>query len=259
MVNYPINVRVSENCCDNPMTLISVMAHELSHIVLYSIWHKEKDNEFYTDLTAMMLGFAVVMAFGRKVVKTNTSTKYGFLSNTTTTTTNTTTYGYLSDENFDFALDKIESILKTYREKKNQLETKLLRLEKQLRKQNIEILYFKKYIGYIDKHLKQKISQEDGQWIASFHQADYTEEFESAIRKMRNELKQLTYFVQNLEHYNEHIFEEIKKYDARLNSIGSDMNSQYNRIRGAVIILKKYVSLRHKIQYYLRIKPGMVT
>ena len=71
MVNFPINVRLSENCADNPETLISVMAHELSHIVLHSIFHKEKENEFYTDLTAMLLGFADIMKIGRKVIKTS--------------------------------------------------------------------------------------------------------------------------------------------------------------------------------------------
>ena len=33
MTNFPINVRLSENCAENPATLISVMAHELSHIL----------------------------------------------------------------------------------------------------------------------------------------------------------------------------------------------------------------------------------
>lgn len=258
MVNYPINVRVSEDCGDNPMTLVSVLAHEISHIVLYSIWHKEKDNEFYTDLTAMMLGFAIVMAFGRKIVKTNTLTDHGLLSNRTTTTTNTTTYGYLSDDNFNFALDKIENILKKYREKKNQIEITVIGLEKKLRKQRFEILYFKKYIDYIDKHLKQKISQEDGRWIASFHQGNYTEEFESAMRRMENELKQFASFVRSLDHYTDHSFEEIKIHEAKLHSIGADMNSKYDRVRGAVIILKKYVSIWHRIQYILKIKPSMV-
>ena len=109
MVNFPISVRLSANCAENPATLITVMAHELSHILLYSLLHKEKENEFYTDLTAMMLGFANIMKMGRKIVKTSTSTK--FFSSTTTTHTETTTYGYLSDKNFNFALKKIESVL----------------------------------------------------------------------------------------------------------------------------------------------------
>jgi hypothetical protein len=255
MVKFPINVRVSEGCNENPMTLISVLAHEISHIVLYSIWHKEKDNEFYTDLTAMILGFAIVMSFGRKIVKTNSSTQYGFLSNTTTTTTNTTTYGYLSDENFDFALDKIEGILMTYRGK---LEIKISGLEKKLREQIFTTLYFKKYIQYVDKHLKQNISKEDGHMIASFHQANYTDEFESAIRRMENELKQFATFVRDLDHFSDYNFKEIKKWEETLQSIGANLDTKYYRLRGAVIVLRKYVSLWYKIQYICKIKPSIV-
>jgi uncharacterized protein YeeX (DUF496 family) len=258
MVNYPINIRVSEDCADNPMTLVSVIAHEISHVLLYSLWHKEKENEFYTDLTAMMLGFADVMWSGRKIVKTNTFTDYGFLSSSTTTTTRTTTYGYMSDENCRFALYKIEEILETYRGEKNKLVHKINGLEKKLRKQNIEILYFKKYLDYVDKHLKQKISQEDGHWIASFHQADYTEEFEFAMKSMGNEIKQFASFVRNLNHYTDYSFEEIKKYEAKLRSIDVDMNSKYDRVRGAVIILKKYVSIGYRIRSFFKIKQSMV-
>ena len=105
--DFPISVRVSENCANSPATFIAIMAHELSHIVLHSLWHKEKDNEIYTDITAMMLGFSNIIKSGRKVIKTNTLTDYGFFSNTTTTTVETTTYGYLSDNNFNFAFNKI--------------------------------------------------------------------------------------------------------------------------------------------------------
>jgi len=254
MVNFPINVRVSEDCGNNPMTLISVMAHELSHIVLHSMWHKEKDNEFYTDLTAMMLGFEDVMRSGRKVIKTDTITDRGFMSSRTTTTTQTTTYGYLSDENFTFALGKIKKILKTYKSSKNQLAKKIKVLEKQLRKQKMETLFFKRYLNYLDKNLHQKIAQQDGHWIASFHQPDYTDEFESAMQRTENELKQFTFFVHNLNHYTDHRFEEVKKYEARIQSIGIDMNSKYDRVRGAVIILKKYVSVGHRFQSFLKIR-----
>src|SRR5437016_4185939 len=35
MSNLPVQVRVSENCADKPATFVTVMAHELSHIVLH--------------------------------------------------------------------------------------------------------------------------------------------------------------------------------------------------------------------------------
>lgn len=250
MVNFPINARVSENCADSPMTFVSVMAHELSHIVLYSIWHKEKENEYYTDLTAMMLGFAEVMMLGRKVVKTNTATS--FLG--TTTTTNTTTYGYMSDENFEFALGKIEYLLETYNGLKARLEERIKGLENKLLKQETEILYFNRYRGYLDNHLPKKISQQDGYWITSFHRADYTDAYESTVQRIRKEFKEFTSLISNLNHYTNLSLEELKKYQKSIDSIGAEMNSKYEPVRGAVIILKKYVSIGYRFQSFLSIK-----
>jgi hypothetical protein len=118
MVNLPITVRVRENCAEHSMTFVGLMAHELSHIVLHSMRHSEKQNEFYTDLTAMMLGFRESMALGRKVVTHSYKER--------TTTINTTTYGYLSDSNFEFAAQKIQSTLDTARAKKNHALHKLV-------------------------------------------------------------------------------------------------------------------------------------
>lgn len=251
MVNFPISVRIRENCAEHAMTFVGLMAHELSHIVLHSMRHKERENEFYTDLTAMMLGFAEVMRLGRKVVS---STHRG-----RTTTTQTTTYGYLSDTNFDFASNKIQSILNAARTKQKQALKKIETLEKELRRKRIAVHYFRDYLAYLDRNLgkklwAKKISQHDGHWIASFHQPDCTSEFESATQRTENELRQFRSFVQNLHHYDDTRFDIVRKYEEKLRSI--DIDKKYDRIRGAVIIMKRYVSLTHRFRAFLKIKLG---
>jgi hypothetical protein len=254
MVNFPISVRVKENCADHVMTFIGLMAHELSHVVLHSMRHKEQHNEFYTDLTAMMLGFPNIMSLGRKVV---TSTQEGRMIRT-----QTTTYGYLSDSNFDFAMGKIEAILTGGRAKKKQLIKKISKLEKELQQKRIGLHYFKEYLAYLDKHSgkkrwSKKISQHDGHWIASFHQSDYTAEFVSAMQRMDNELRQFLSFVKNLRQYSDATFDIIQKYEEGLHSI--NFEKKYDRIRGAVTIMKKYVSLTHRARSFLKIKLGIGT
>lgn len=251
--NFPISVRVSENCADNPATLIAVMAHELSHIVLHSLWHKEKDNEIYTDITAMMLGFSNIIKNGRKVIKTSNSTDYGFLSNTTTTTTETTTYGYLSDENFNFAFNKIEEILNRYKQGKNKFISKIKELTKKLKKNRKTMIYFQKYLEYVDKNLNRKMSQEDGHKISSFHQAGYTDEFEQAVRQTESELKQFNNFVQNLNHYNESLFNTIKQYEEKIRVSGNNLNTKYDKLKSDVGILKKHVSFGYKLKIFARL------
>jgi len=254
--NFLISVRVSESCADNPATLIAIMVHELSHIVLHSLWHKEKDNEIYTDITAMMLGFSNIIKNGRKVIKTSSSTDYGFLSNTTTTTTETTTYGYLSDENFSFAFNKIEEILNRYKQGKKKLIGKIKELTKRLKKNRKAMIYFQKYLEYIDKNLNRKMSQEDGYKISTFHQAGYTDEFEQVVRKTEGELKQFNNFVQNLNHYNENTFDTIKQYEEKIRTGGNDLNSKYDKLKSDVDILKKHVSFGYKLKTFARINFG---
>ena len=254
MINFPIDVRLSEDCTENPATLIAIMAHELSHIVLYSLHHREKENEFYTDLTAMMLGFALITKTGRKVVKTTSHTDHNFMSSRTTTTTHTTTYGYLSDDNFNFAYGRIESLLQKYKDRMKIILKKFRQSEKKLSAQKSEIVYFRSYLGYLDRNLPKKVSEQDGYWIANFHQPGYTDDLESAIKIAESELKKITASVQGLDYYSEARLENIKKYEARLDAIAADLSSKYDQVRGAVIILKKYISSGHRLKTHLKFK-----
>jgi hypothetical protein len=120
--NFRFRIKVSDNCLKYPKTFAAVMAHEFAHIVLYSIKHAQKDNEFYTDLTAMILGFSEILRAGRKIVET----KDYFSKKQTTTTTTTTTYGYLSDELFNFAFDRIKNAFLELRKTEKALQDKIL-------------------------------------------------------------------------------------------------------------------------------------
>lgn len=142
---FPIDVRISENCADYPESFIANMAHELSHIVLHSLWHKDKKNEFYTDLTAMILGFSTIMKNGRKVVETESS----YLLIGTSTTTRTMTYGYLSDEQFDFAFNKLNGILNGHRALKAKFLHKLSKYQSQVSFSKKTLLRFKRFLEYL--------------------------------------------------------------------------------------------------------------
>jgi len=107
LINYKIDVKVSENCCTYPETFIAVIAHELSHVLLYSLRHPEKENEIYTDLVANILGFSDVISIGRK---NEVEEDLGYRINTLTTT-----YGYLTDEQFELVNCKIKEIIEKYK------------------------------------------------------------------------------------------------------------------------------------------------
>lgn len=248
MVNFPISVRISENCAENAASFIAIMAHELSHIILYSILHREKESEFYTDLTAMMLGFANVMKIGRVATNITKQTQQYVFHSTTTTTTETTTYGYLSRENFYFAFDEIKSFLSKQVSAKYKLFEKLNQFKKKLSKTKKISFYFKNYLEYLDKNLNLKISQEDGHKISAFHQSGYADNFHSIIVKNETHLKNSLKFLENLKNYTAGNIETMQKYEAQLKLANEELAKQHFLLQKDVNVLKKYVGFFYRLK-----------
>jgi len=248
MVNFPISVKVSENCAENAASFISIMAHELSHILLHSLLHREKENEFYTDLTEMIFGFANIMKIGRKVTNTTEQTQQWIFHSTTTTTTQTTTYGYLSDQNFYFALDKIKDFLNKQLSTKDRLLEQLKQFKKQLYRAKKLSFCFIKYLEYLDRNLNKKISKNDGYKISIFHQYGYIDNFESIIRKSEINLENIFKFVENLKNYTQQNIETIQRYETQLKSANRELSNHYFLFQKDVGILRKYVDFFYKLE-----------
>lgn len=244
---FLINVRISENCADHPESFIGNMAHELSHIVLHSLWHKDKANEFHTDLTAMILGFSTIMKNGRKVVEIKSS---DFLIGTRTTTT-TMTYGYLLDEQFDFAFNKINGILSSHRALKAKFLHKLGKYQSQLSFSKKTLLRFKRFLEYLDKHRDQAIRREDNEKIVLFHQPNYANEYESAIRLHEQRLKEFIGFHETLCHYTKQRLEFLKKYDGEIEALTSDLRKKLDLLNADASLLRKYVGMFYRAKLHL--------
>lgn len=137
---YPIDVKISENCINCPVVFSMIMAHELSHVLLRSLCHPKKDNEFYTDLIAMILGFKTIFQNGRRMI--TTEGEFDLMSRAVKTTT--TTYGYLSDSQSAFAMGKIATILKKNKERKEELFKSIKLFKKTLLKYKAIIFIWRK-------------------------------------------------------------------------------------------------------------------
>jgi len=234
--NYPIKVRVSRDCADKPTTFIAVMAHELSHVVLHSLWHREKDNEVYTDLTAMMLGFAPIMRDGRRVVKT------------TGEGTQTVIYGYLSDEQFAFAYGKIETVLSKYRKRTSEFLDKTAALESLLTDGKKTVVRFGKYLEYVDRKLQEKMPAEDTYRICVCHQPGYTSAIERATRDAEKELQRLHTFIQAFGCYNNAMVDAIRQHENQLRAVMSELSSAHEALLADVAILRKHVSPLYRLR-----------
>lgn len=217
------------------------MAHELSHILLHSLLHREKDNEFYTDLTAMILGFSDVVRNGRKVVETR---EYSHSKETLTTT-----YGYLSDEHFNFAFKKIGGILSKHTEFKATLGRKLITSKQKLSFYRAELFKFNKFVEYLDKNQSKKIRGEDGAKIVTFHQLEYVERFTVVIKSNEEKLKEINGFYEGLIHYTPNTptrLNSLQKFDEEIDILISDIKREFDLLHDNVNTLRKYVGFFYK-------------
>lgn len=238
--NFPINVRISENCKNSPKTFIAVIAHELSHVVLYSLWHKEKENEFYTDLAAMILGFTKIMEQGRSVTKVKSGFGY--------TEYQTTTYGYLSNDNFDFAKKKIRQIVDSRQKEKEQILPKVYEYRKSHTSFEKRLKNTKEFLRQLDKNPKQNMAREDVPQIMLMHQPDYFHEYETALSFHQYKLAKIEFFVKNLTHFSEASLKHLRETDREIQSLQSSLADQIRKITHDEDVLKKYVSFWTKLK-----------
>jgi hypothetical protein len=238
--NFPISVKISENCKENHETFISVMAHELSHVFLYSIGHKERDNEIYTDLTAMMLGFSDIIKRGRRVTKV-ISEDYD------SRTTRTTTYGYLSDKQFRTVYKEIIWLLERNLFEKEKVKKKVRKLRQKIIKGNELISCFHKYIEYLGKNLNLKIKPKDGVKISSFHATGHIDKFKANIQKSEKILANSTPIFQSSIYFKDYT-EKAKKCREKIDSIFSELNYSLVELNKEVRLLRKYLPIRQRLK-----------
>jgi len=254
MKKFPISVRVSGSCLKYPLTFASIMAHELSHIVLHSLQHRERDNEFYADLTAMILGFSHVMKDGRKVRETQTLDQLNLIVySRTVTQTTTTTYGYLSDSQFELAFNKIEKIIKYYqtscREPKQELIRRLSNYDKKILMYKKQLLRFNRLIGDIDKKRVTRVAEEDAAKLVAFHQPGYADRFTDVItcndvkRKQIYDRLPMGWPKCTAFHYTRHTADSLQSLCSDVDSLISNLEQDCMSLNNDIRVLKKYVGL----------------
>jgi len=250
MQGFPIQVKVSGDCRRYPHAFIATMAHELSHIVLHSLWHKEKNNEIYTDLAAMILGFALVMRMGRYAVET---TQIGLGWEQTTTTR----FGYLADNQFKSACGRINAILKTNRTAFNTIRIKITRAlaayKKQLDLYRKLFCEFNNLIEYLDKNPTRKIRKKDAPKIVEIHSLNYGERFISVLRSNEKKLREVEmlhsgWFKYPQHHYSTQRLDSLRVFHDDLHGLLSSLTDECDLLKNDVAILRRCFSFVDRLK-----------
>lgn len=238
---FPIRVTISGDCTKNHETLVAILAHELSHVILSSLWHEKKINEIYTDLTPMILGFSEILKRGRKIAITRKTSP-------STTTTTTTTYGYLSDTLFDFAYEKIHQILNEERRHHLELQEAVLcdiaSCSRQIANWRKQILLLRQLVDQLDKNPKKRISKEDAPKIVQMHGLNYFDKIESGRISYEQKLREITDASINpirvTRHYTRQEEICLQTQQKRLDLLSTDMSKDLKAIANDIEILRRY-------------------
>ena len=251
---YPISVRVSENCFERPETFIAVMAHELSHVLLRSLCHPKKDSELHTDLVPILLGFRDCVRRGRKNFQHTTTAGR--------TTTHTTTYGYLTDQQFEFACNKVTGILKPHECDKQHLVALTKHVRHKLLRTKKGLASFRECLLYLDTHLTAKITEKDAYRIVQFHRWDYTRDWEIGITQAGRDLEATDAFVRTLNHYTSSTIKQLREHTLSIDLESEQLDQLGEAIARDVKLLRRHVGLVFRLRraiWSLRWGPEPIT
>jgi len=239
---YIIPIRVSEDCYEHAKTFISMVAHELSHVLLAALAHPKKLDELYTDIVPIILGFSDIIWHGRKVIKTTTSGN--------TTTTETTTYGYLTDSQFQLAYSRVHDILRRHRRDKKHLIEVIEQISNKIEEGLKGIAKFRDYLRFLDMHPPRKMKREYAQRLVQLHAQDYSIEWENSIKDVRRIMECAQSFVRSLNHYTSSSIEQLKIHTRQLEIASARIDPVIEALIQDNKILQRYVgfwrSLWHK-------------
>lgn len=241
--NYLIKVKVSDNCLKSPQMFVTIMSHELSHILLNSLRHKNKENEFFTDLTAMTLGFVNIFSKGRTYIY---ETEENHILSSTITT-HKQTCGYLSDNQFRFACELINKNIMGYRMSVEKLKNKCVKFEK-LYKSYVRLFKnFSKYKLILDKNCSTKFNQKDISRIMLIHQVGYIDNYNDILNKT-NIFEQVNSKMEKILNKDLYIKKEIIDCDQLVIGVIDNLEKNIHLLKEDIRIIGSYIKIPNKIK-----------
>jgi hypothetical protein len=217
-----------------------MMAHELSHVLLASLWSPHKDSELHTDLVPIILGFRDVVRRGRKTVENTTSGN--------TTTTHTTTYGYLTDSQFECASNYVTGLLRRHANDKTRLLHVVETVHRKLRKATRSLATFRDYFRYLDIYPPERMRKEHAERVVQLHGKDFTLEWESRIMAVRKSMEVAEAFARPLNHYRTSAVEHLKTQIGVLEVTSEELDHVTEAITKDERILQKYVGFIYRLR-----------
>jgi len=234
--NFPIEVRVSQNCGKSPATFVAIMAHELSHVLLASLRHPRRDSELHTDLVPLLLGFRRIASVGRTRVERGTEGEVR------------TTFGYLTDPQFYFAVGYVEDLLCDARKKREDVARLLQWVTTAVPNASRQLARFKAYRAYVNHHPPKKTKGGDGARLVRFNGVNYTGAWKGNIEKARSHLAASGGAFPAVSHYTSKLLQRLDREHQQLSSIADRLDDTLKCVTADAAILRRYLPLAIKLR-----------
>lgn len=239
MKNFPINITVPpEALSQGHYYLLTQLSHEFSHIYLHSRRDPQKDSEWATDLCALMMGFTPLWLQGRKHVSKEV--------NSNQTITYTQTQGYLSDAEFNFAVDYIDDLRSPFEQLRNsisfikqQIQESCNDISKYL--EDVSLLYDFHY-----KHPQTSFKNEkDAAVFSKLAQPQYKSEIEALLTKSKNETNAIIKPLQNKKEFYEKDRISMENHGKDLNAIEAKLGQCLKELKHYYDVLIQNLDVKH--------------
>jgi hypothetical protein len=231
LTGLPIKVKVGKGLAAFPETFVALMAHELTHILLYSLRHPKKDDEWFTDLTAMVLGFSSIMDLGRRVIE---KTHDGTL---------TTTYGYFTDREFAFALSTINETRARCRNIKANLFGQIAECKQRLKETDCLLSRFRLYMEYLDTHTNKKIKARAAQRVVACHSPFYLDKITHTLGQCKDLVERTENLFKPTTHYTKDCLHSLEVLTRELQGKTDDLIEDMRPISSDVNLIRRHVGL----------------
>lgn len=245
---FTIDVIVGEEYSENEDTFVSIMAHEIAHLLLATLRHPKSDNEIYADLVPLVLGFSKIVKHGRKVIDI-VDEQDGVLTKQITTTTK---YGYLNDHQFNYASNMVDGILIKFKDRKNRLfglsdqaGNKIKQLQKRIEKRN-------SLLNDLPKHSKKRVSFDDSKIIVTLYGNSNIYDYEMIIQQAEKLRKEVYEGYNNITHYTKKVGKKMNEAESQITKTNNLLSSVLLKLETDINIINRNLSLPYRLIRLMR-------
>jgi hypothetical protein len=223
-----------------PYTAVALLAHELSHVLIYALKHPKRESEPFTDLVPIVLGFGHIVERGRVVSTSETrgNTEY----------TSKVTYGYLSDDEFECARRLTHTRLEVRIEKRNETHVLATRVHRRAKEAIASTRHLAAALSQMDAE-PHKVRRRDGPRVVELHRPGYFDDQERTLSIMARTAGDTATFAGGLSHFPQPLVEKLATMHSHCVRVAAQLAVIDKRLRADLRVVGRHRRLAHRLQH----------